>query len=66
MAEFSTTVKLPVRLAKMAEEYVQEGWSVDMNSLIVEALRRYMETHQAQILEQFIEEDVEWGLKGDE
>jgi Arc/MetJ-type ribon-helix-helix transcriptional regulator len=66
MLEFSTTVKLPVQLAKMAEEYVQEGWSVDMNSLIVEALRRYMETHQAQILERFIEEDVEWGLNGDE
>ncbi|MCQ3938207.1 MAG: CopG family transcriptional regulator [Chloroflexi bacterium] len=66
MAEFSTTVKLPPQLAKMAEEYVREGWSIDMNSLIVEALRRYMETHQAQILERFIEEDVEWGLNGDE
>ncbi|MBC6952173.1 CopG family transcriptional regulator [candidate division KSB1 bacterium] len=66
MAEFSTTVKLPVQLAKMAEEYVREGWSIDMNSLIVEALRRYMETHEAQILERFIEEDVEWGLIGDE
>ncbi len=66
MSEFSTTVILPIQLAKMAEEYVQEGWSIDMNSLIVEALRRYMETHQAQILERFFEEDVEWGLNGDE
>ncbi len=66
MAEFSTTITLPSRLAEMVEEYVQEGWSIDVNSLIVEALRRYMETHQGEFVERFIEEDVEWGLKGDE
>ncbi len=66
MAEFSTTITLPSRLAEMVEEYVQEGWSIDVNSLIVEALRRYMETHQGEFAERFIEEDVEWGLKGDE
>ncbi len=66
MAEFSTTIKLPARLAKMVEAYIQDGWSTDMNSLVVEALRRYMETHKSQLTERFIEEDVEWGLKGDE
>jgi hypothetical protein len=30
--------------------------------LIAEALRRFLDTHRAELMERFIREDVEWGL----
>jgi Arc/MetJ-type ribon-helix-helix transcriptional regulator len=62
----ATVVKIPPRLFERAQVYVKEGWFADVDSLVIEALRRYLETHQGDLLDQFIREDVEWGLKGDE
>ena len=66
MTELITSVNLPPRLAEQVQKQIKEGWFTDMNSLIVEALRRYLETHQGTLSERFIREDIEWGLKGDE
>jgi len=35
-----------------------------MDALIAEAMRRYLESHQQTISEQFIREDIDWGLHG--
>jgi len=35
-----------------------------MDVLVAEAMRRYIESHQQQISEQFIKEDIDWGLHG--
>ncbi|MCC6299268.1 MAG: CopG family transcriptional regulator [Anaerolineales bacterium] len=59
-------MKLPSRLAEQVNLHVEEGWFSDLNSLVVEAVRRYLETHNREFAERFILEDVEWGLKGDE
>lgn len=66
MAETQTTIQLPPRLAEQVKDHLQEGWFPDLNSLIVEALRRYLETHQGEITARFIREDVKWGLRGNE
>lgn len=65
MSELTTTIKLPSRLAEQVDLHVREGWFNDLNSLVVEALRRYLETHNGELVERFVAEDVEWGLKGD-
>ncbi len=64
--ETATTITLPPRLAEQVKDYVQEGWFPDLNALIAEALRRYLEAHHSELTERFIHEDVEWGLRGDE
>jgi hypothetical protein len=66
MTDMTTTIHLPPRLAEQTQNYVKEGWFPDLNSLMVEALRRYMETHPAELNERFVLEDVEWGLHGNE
>ena len=66
MSEVKTTISLPSGLAKKAQEQIQAGWFPDINSLVIEALRRYLETHRDELMESFIREDVEWGLHGDE
>jgi len=66
MSEVKTTISLPSGLAKQAQEQIQAGWFPDINSLVVEALRRYLETHRDGLRDRFIREDVEWGLHKDE
>jgi hypothetical protein len=39
---------------------------LDKNNPAVEALRRCLETQRDELFEHFIQEDVEWGLKGDD
>ena len=64
----STAIRaeLPPELLTQALAFVEEGWCTDVNELLTEALRRYLESHSSQLAEAFIREDVEWGLKGNE
>jgi hypothetical protein len=58
--------ELPPELLAQARAFVEEGWATDVNELLAEALRRYLESHSSQLSETFIRKDVEWGLKGNE
>ncbi len=62
----SIQAELPEKLLEEAREYVQAGWAADFNQLVVDALRRYLESHSAGLAEAFIREDVEWGIHGHE
>ncbi len=56
--------ELPSELAAQARAFVAEGWATDLNELLVEALRRFLESHEGSLAESFVREDVEWGLHG--
>ena len=43
---------------------VEHGWANNMQELMVESLRRYLESHPESLQEQFVLDDVEWGLRG--
>ena len=43
---------------------VEGGWFASRNKVLEEALRRFLEAHQPELMERFIREDVEWGLRG--
>lgn len=58
--------EIPDQLWQQAQTLVQQGWVHNMDALVAEAMRRYIESHQQSISEDFIREDVEWGLHGDE
>jgi hypothetical protein len=58
--------ELPPALIAQARAFVDQGWAGDLDELITEALRRYLDSHSAQLTEAFIREDVEWGLSGRE
>lgn len=66
MQPTTATINLPPSLAQAAEIYIQSGWATDLNTLVVEALRRYLEAHQVELQERFLREDIAWGLRGDE
>lgn len=60
----SVIAELPDQLANQGQQLIRNGWAPDMNTLLTEALRRYLESHQENLMEGFIRDDVEWGLKG--
>ena len=59
-------IDVPVRLLTEMQTLVEAGWFRDMDELMLNALRRLVESHRAELMEGFIREDVEWGLRGDE
>jgi len=60
----SVRADLPDQLARQGQQLVDSGWMPDMNSLLTEALRRYLESHQEALAEAHLREDVQWGLHG--
>lgn len=62
----STTIhaEVPDRLWQQAQAMVERGWASNMEALVAESLRRYLESHQEAATEQLIREDIEWGLHG--
>jgi len=58
--------EIPDQLAQQAQRMVERGWATNVESIVAESLRRYLESHQEALTEQFIREDVEWGLKGND
>ena len=58
--------ELPEQLYKKVQSLVKEGWFRDEEVILEEATRRFLETHESELMEKFIREDVEWGLHGEE
>jgi Arc/MetJ-type ribon-helix-helix transcriptional regulator len=58
--------EIPQQLCQQAELLIQQGWASNLQEVINDALRRYLESHQESLTEAFIQEDVEWGLHGDD
>jgi len=57
--------ELPARLFTQMESLISDGWFQDMNDLIVDALRRFLEAHHLELMERCSWDDVEWGLQGE-
>lgn len=53
---------IPENLYKGAVALAKKGWFRDEKEVFSEAIRRFLESHQPDLMEQFIREDVEWGL----
>jgi hypothetical protein len=69
MSEAQTTViqtEVPIGLLNAAQNLVDTGWFRSLDEVMIDALRRFLEAHRAELMEEFIRQDIEWGLQGDE
>jgi Arc/MetJ-type ribon-helix-helix transcriptional regulator len=62
--ENQVQMELPTRLHQQMRLLVKEGWYRDETDILLEALRRFLEVHRPEIMEQYIREDIDWGLDG--
>jgi hypothetical protein len=62
----TVTICLPENLYKGAAFLAKEGWFRDEEEVIFEAVRRFIDAYQPEILEEQINSDVEWGLHGED
>ncbi len=58
--------ELPDILYHKVESLVQTGWFRDEQDIVLEALRRDLDIYNAEVMEQQIRDDVQWGLYGQE
>ena len=56
--------RLPRRLLAEIQAFVDEGRYKDLDDVVLDALRRHVESHRDSLHEKFLREDVEWGLRG--
>ncbi len=64
----TTTIQteIPMGLFLEAQNLVKQGWFRNMDELVLDALRRFLESHREDLMEEFIRQDIEWGLYGHE
>ncbi len=57
---------IPDQLALQAQQMVDRGWAANMEFVVTESFRRYLESHQEPLSEKFLNDDVQWGLRGND
>jgi Arc/MetJ-type ribon-helix-helix transcriptional regulator len=62
----SIQTEVPISLITQAQRLVEAGWFRDLDEIFLDALRRFLDTHREELMEDFIRQDVEWALTGDE
>jgi hypothetical protein len=55
----------PAALQQLGQLFVDCGWAGNVQELLAESLRRYLDSHQEALLERFVQADVELGPHGD-
>jgi Arc/MetJ-type ribon-helix-helix transcriptional regulator len=56
--------RIPDRLDRAIDALVEQGWFSNRDEVVQEAIRRFLDIHRPELLEKFVREDVEWGLRG--
>jgi hypothetical protein len=59
-------IECPDFLAERLAQLVREGWVADEQQAVVEALRRFLDSHHPELLQSQVLADVEWGLHGND
>jgi Arc/MetJ-type ribon-helix-helix transcriptional regulator len=55
--------EIPAQLFAEMKTLVESGWFRSIDDVVLDALRRFLEAHREDLMEGFLREDVEWGLR---
>lgn len=56
--------EVPLTLFAQTQRLVESSWFLSLDDIVLDALRRFLETHRIELMEEFIRQDIEWGLTG--
>lgn len=57
-------VMCPDQIQEQLEAFVKDGWAENIDEAVVEALRRFLDSHNPDLVKSQVLADVEWGLHG--
>ncbi len=60
------TIECPDGLADDLDSFVKAGWAADTQETVLEALRKFLDSHRPDLIRKQILDDVEWGLHGND
>lgn len=55
---------VPFRLLNEIQSLVEAGWFRSVDEVVIDALRKFIDSHRSDFTQELIREDVEWGLRG--
>jgi Arc/MetJ-type ribon-helix-helix transcriptional regulator len=58
------SVEIPEQLGQRLDVFVQSGYAPNAQQTMIEALRRFLDSHEPALIEQQVLADVAWGLRG--
>ena len=66
MADANRTLQadLPEGVMREMQSMVDAGWFRSTDELVLDALRRFLDSHRGDLMQDLIRDDVEWGLRG--
>ena len=66
MADPTRTLQadLPEGVMREMQSMVDAGWFRSTDELVLDALRRFLDSHRGDLMQDLIRDDVEWGLHG--
>ncbi len=56
--------EVPIRLLAELQSLVDAGWFRSVDEVVLDALRRFLDSHREDLMRGLIREDVEWGFRG--
>ena len=56
--------EIPAQLFAEMQSLVKTGWFRSVEDVVLDALRRFLDSHREELMEGFLRQDVEWGLHG--
>jgi len=59
-------IECPDKLLESLDRLVRDGWVETPSQAVIEALRRFLQSHRTDLLEAQVHDDVEWGLHGND
>jgi metal-responsive CopG/Arc/MetJ family transcriptional regulator len=60
------TISCPDSICAQLDAFVEKGWAKDRDGAVIDALRRFLESHRPDLIRSQIQADVKWGLRGDD
>jgi Arc/MetJ-type ribon-helix-helix transcriptional regulator len=55
---------IPAQLFAEMQSLVNTGWFRSVDDVVLDALRRFLDSHREELMEGLLREDLEWGLRG--
>ena len=56
--------EIPSQLFAEMQSLVNTGWFRSVDDVVLDALRRFLDSHREELMEGLLREDLEWGLRG--